>query len=73
LSSPYDDYFEKFEVIFDGLCLAMIKPHSDIDESEAQNKKCKLDRIQITNCEMNQNEFVYVIISFFRKHELYLF
>jgi hypothetical protein len=72
-SSLYDDYFEKFEVTFDGLCLAMMKPHSEIDESEAHSKKYKLDRIQITNCETNKSEYLYVIISSFRKQESYLF
>jgi hypothetical protein len=72
-SSPCDDYIEKFEVTFDRLCLVMIKQHSEIDESEASNKKYKLGRIQITNGESNKSEYVYVIISSFRKHESYLF
>jgi hypothetical protein len=72
-SSPCDDNIEKFEVTFDGLCLAMIKPPSEVDEYEAHNKKYKLDRIQITNCETNNSEYLYVIICAFRKQESNLF
>jgi hypothetical protein len=51
----------------------MMKLRSEIDESEVYNKKHKLDRIQIKNCETNESEFVYVIISSFGMDESYSF
>jgi hypothetical protein len=41
-SSLCDNYIKKFEVTFDGLCLAMMTPHSEIDESETYNMKYSL-------------------------------